>query len=179
MWPLIWNYKIDEDESVTKTDIILKPIGVIKTSASDDEIRDRRGDFDATVEIFQDFSDGLEGIDGFSHIFVLTFMHRLPPDQVGHLEVKPRRLLKKGFKPEELPLVGVFATSSPSRPNPIGISLVTLLRRDGSKLTVRGLDCFDGTPVLDIKPYKDDYRADDYGIAAWYHGLISEAARRA
>ena len=161
-----------------KSDIILKPIGMIKTTASDDEIKDRPGDFDATVEVFKEFSDGLEGIDGFSHIFVLTFMHRLTPDQVGSLKVKPRRLLKKGFKPEELPLVGVFATSSPSRPNPIGISLVTLLRRDGSRLTVRGLDCFDGTPVLDIKPYKDDYKADDYGIAAWYHRLMSEAARR-
>jgi tRNA (Thr-GGU) A37 N-methylase len=63
---------------------------------------------------------------------------------------------------DDLPLVGVFALGSPSRPNPIGLSLVELLKIDGRFLTVKGLEYFDGTPVLDIKPYRDEYRAGTY-----------------
>lgn len=91
------------------------------------------------------------------------------------MKVRPRRLLRKGFKLEELPLVGVFALDSPTRPNPIGSSLVRLLRRQGGKLIVLGLDCFDGTPVLDIKPYRDDYGADEYDLARWYRELRDKA----
>ena len=60
---------------------------------------------------------------------------------------------------EELPYVRVFAIDSPTRPNPTGLSLVTLLKIEVNKLSVRGLDSFDGTPVLDIKPYREDYKA--------------------
>ena len=95
----------------------------------------------------------MDGPEGFSHIFVLGFLDRLRLEQIGELKVKPRRLLRKGFKLEELPLVGVFAIDSPTRPNPIGLSLVRLLRREDGNLVVLGLDFFDGTPVLDIKPY--------------------------
>jgi tRNA (Thr-GGU) A37 N-methylase len=102
---------------------------------------------------------------------VLSFLHRLRPDQVGVLKVKPRRLVSKGFKLEELPLVGVFAIDSPTRPNPIGLSLVKLLRIDGRELFVSGLDLFDRTPILDIKPYRDDYRAKEYVLAEWYRTL--------
>jgi tRNA (Thr-GGU) A37 N-methylase len=102
---------------------------------------------------------------------VLSHLNRLKPEQIGPLKVRPRRLVKKGFKLEELPLVGVFAIDSPTRPNPIALSLVKLLRREGPKLTVLGLDCFDGTPVLDIKPYRDDYRANEYELAEWYRRL--------
>ena len=93
------------------------------------------------------------------------------PDQVGVLKVRPRRLMSKGFKLEELPQVGVFAIDSPTRPNPIGLSLVKLLRIDGRELFVSGPDLFDRTPVLDIKPYRDDYRADEYELAEWYRNL--------
>jgi tRNA (Thr-GGU) A37 N-methylase len=80
-------------------------------------------------------------------------------------------LLHKGFKLEELPEVGVFSLDSPTRPNPIGLSLVKLLRIEGRRLIVHGLDCFDGTPVLDIKAYGDDYRAESYELAEWYRKL--------
>jgi len=99
----------------------------------------------------------------------------LRPDQIGELKVKPRRLLRKGFKPEELPPVGVFAIDSPTRPNPIGLSLVRLLRREDKNLFVLGLDFFDGTPVLDIKPYRGDYRAEHYELAEWYRTLRAKA----
>jgi tRNA-Thr(GGU) m(6)t(6)A37 methyltransferase TsaA len=144
---------------------------VVRTEASDDEVRERSRELEATIEIFPEFQEALEGLDGFSHIFVLSFLNRLKPEQIGPLKVRPRRLVRKGFKLEELPLVGVFALDSPTRPNPIGLSLVKFLRRQGGKLIVLGLDCFDGTPVLDIKPYRDDYRANEYELAGWYRKL--------
>ena len=159
------------------TSVVLKPVGVVKTVASDDDIRERYSDFESTIEIFPEYAEALEGIDGFSHIFVLTYLHRLTADQTSVLKVRPRRL-SKDSEFEQLPLVGAFATSSPCRPNPIGLSLVTLIFRVENQLVVRGLDCFDRTPVLDIKPYKDNYRADDYRIASWYHRLIEKDGPR-
>jgi tRNA-Thr(GGU) m(6)t(6)A37 methyltransferase TsaA len=152
-----------------------RAVGVVKTQASDDEIRERSRELEATIEILPEFQEALDGLEGFSHIFVFSLLDRLKPEQIGVLKVKPRRLLRKGFKLEDLPLVGVFALDSPTRPNPIGLSLVRLLRREGRKLTVLGLDCFDGTPVLDIKPYRDDYRADQYELAEWYRRLRDKA----
>jgi tRNA-Thr(GGU) m(6)t(6)A37 methyltransferase TsaA len=151
--------------------IVLQPIGLVRTSASKDDVRLRSKESEATVEIYPEFQEALEGLEGFSHIFVISYLNQLRPEQIGPLKVKPRRLLLKGFNLEELPLVGVFAIDSPTRPNPIGLSLVKLAKIDGHKLTVRGLDCFDGTPVLDIKPYRPDYRAEDYELADWYKTL--------
>jgi len=153
--------------------IVLRPIGIVRTSSTKDEVRLRSKDSEATIEVYHEFRDALEGLPGFSHIFVLSYFDQLRPEQKGPLKVRPRRLLLKGFKLEELPLVGVFAIDSPTRPNPIGLSLVKLVAIEGGKVKVRGLDCFDGTPVLDIKPYRPDYRAEDFDLADWYRALRS------
>ena len=154
-----------------KNDVVLHPIGLIRTSISKDDIRLRSKESESTVEIYPEFQDALEGLQGFSHLFVLSYFNQLRPEQIGALKVKPRRLLMKGFKLEELPLVGVFAIDSPTRPNPIGLTLVELISIDRGKLRVRGLDCFDGTLVLDIKPYRADYRTEKYELADWYREL--------
>jgi len=159
----------------TNEEVTFRPVGVVRTRASDDEVRDRSRELEATIEIFPEFQEALDGLDGFSHIFVLSHLNRLRPEQIGVLKVRPRRLVRKGFKLEELPLVGVFALDSPTRPNPIALSLVRLLHRQGRELTVSGLDCFDGTPVLDIKAYRNDYRADQYKLAEWYKDLREKA----
>ena len=151
------------------------PVGVVRTRASDEEIRERKEELPSTVEIFPEYEDALDGLEGFSHIFVLSFLHRLRPEQIGPLKVKPRRLLRRGFRLDELPLVGVFAIDSPTRLNPIGLSLARLLRIQGRNLIVRGLDCFDGTPILDIKPYREDYRVDQYEFPQWYRSLREKA----
>jgi len=163
--------KEGEDTHITSGEIGFRPVGVVRTQASDDEIRERSRQLEATIEIFPEFEEALDGIEGFSHIFVLSFLNRLKHEQIGVLKVRPRRLLRRGFKLEDLPLVGVFALDSPTRPNPIGLTLVRLVRRQGRKLIILGLDCYDGTPVLDIKPYRDDYRADQYQLAEWYREL--------
>jgi tRNA-Thr(GGU) m(6)t(6)A37 methyltransferase TsaA len=156
-------------------EVVFHSVGVVKTQASDDEIRERRREFESAIEIFPEFQEALDGLEGFSHIFVLSYFHRLKPEQIGPLKLRPRRLLRLGLNIEELPLVGVFALDSPTRPNPIGLSLVRLLRREDGRLIVMGLDCFDGTPVLDIKPYRNDYRTDQYELAEWYRKLRDRA----
>jgi tRNA-Thr(GGU) m(6)t(6)A37 methyltransferase TsaA len=162
---------------VAEREIVFRPVGVVRTQASDDEVRERSEEFESVIEIFPEFLEALDGLDGFSHIFVLSFLDRLRAEQIGPLKIRPRRLLRRGFKIEELPLVGVFAIDSPTRPNPIGLSLVKLLHREEEKLFVLGLDCFNGTPILDIKPYRDDYRTDQYELADWYRELRAKTGK--
>ena len=154
-------------------EIQFRPIGVIHTKASEAEVREK-GDREGEIEIYPEFTEGLEGIDGYSHLFVLVYFDRLRPEQIGPLKVKPRGLLRRGFKLEELPLLGVFALDSPTRPNPIGLTLVRLLRREGNRLFVDGLDFFDGTPILDIKGYRPNYRADDFTLPDWFRKLADD-----
>jgi tRNA-Thr(GGU) m(6)t(6)A37 methyltransferase TsaA len=93
------------------------------------------------IEIFPEFAPGLEGLDGFSHIMVIFHFHRAGGAKLK--VVPPGRSRPRG----------VFATRSPHRPNPLGLSVLKLLGRDGRCLRVSGLDLIDGTPILDIKPY--------------------------
>ena len=163
------------DSMASGDSVVFRPVGVVRTTGSDDDVRFRSKESESTIEVYPEFQEALDGLQGFSHIFVLSYLNKLRPDQTGALKVKPRRLLAKGFKLEELPLVGVFAIDSPTRPNPIGLTLVKLVKIDGGKLLVRGLDFFDGTPVLDIKPYRGDYRAESYDLPDWYSKLRSIA----
>lgn len=155
----------------------MRPIGIVHTTASPDEIRERRRGMRSEIEVFPRFEEALDGLEGFSHIFVLAYFNQLRPEQVGHLKVRPRGLLRLGLKLEELPLVGVFSLDSPTRPNPIGLSVVPLLRRDGRRLVVSDLDYFDGTPVLDIKPYQSSYRVESYKVPDWHERLLRKAGR--
>jgi tRNA (adenine37-N6)-methyltransferase len=149
------------------------PIGIIHTTGTDADVKEKAGREDE-IEIYPEFADGLEGIDGYSHLFVIVYFDRLRPEQIGPLKVKPRGLLRRGFTIEELPLLGVFALDSPTRPNPIGLTLVRLLRREGNRLMAHGLDFFDRTPVLDIKGYRPNYRADESSLPEWYLKLSGE-----
>jgi tRNA (Thr-GGU) A37 N-methylase len=99
-------------------------------------------------------------------------MHKLRPEQIGPLKVKPKRAAKRGFTLAELPTLGVFALDSPTRPNCIGLTLVHLLKRRNGKLFVAGIDLFDGTPVIDIKAYQPDYEAKEYSMPEWYLKLM-------
>ena len=97
---------------------------------------------EGTLEIRPELEDGLEDIEGFSHLFVVWLFHESEGfDLVARVPLDDRR-------PH-----GVFSTRSPRRPNPIGLTVVELLGREGPHLKVRGVDMLDGTPILDIKPY--------------------------
>ena len=154
-------------------DITFKPIGTIHTKGSDTEVREKR-DLEGELEIYREFEAGLQGIDGYSHLFVLVYFDRLRPEQIGPLQVKPRGLLRRGFKLEELPLLGVFALDSPTRPNPIGLTLVRLVKREGNRLFVQGLDFFVGTPILEIKDYRPQYQAECYTLPDWFRQLADD-----
>ena len=153
-----------------------KPIGIVHRKASDDEVRSEALGLESEVEVFPRYAEAVDGLEGFSHVFVLGYFHKLRPEQIGPLKVRPRKLTRYGFEIEDLPLVGDFALDSPTRPNPIGLSLVRLLRiEEGRRLVVLDLDFFDETPVLDIKPYQQGYRADRYTVAKW-HGELTRKA---
>ncbi len=156
---------------------VFRPIGVVHTSAMPDEIRSRVPGIESEIEVFPEFEPGLEGLAGFSHIFVMGYFHELRPEQIGPLQVKPKAYVYKGLKVEDLPTVGVFALDSPTRPNPIGLSLVRLLRIEKNRLFVSELDYFDGTPVIDIKPYKSSYRVESYSLPEWLTRLHEKVGR--
>ena len=101
-------------------------------------------DAEGELEILQQFELGLTDIEGFSHLIVLWIFDRLnAQDQLELI----------GTPPSDNRPHGVFATRSPRRPNPIGFTVVELVRRNGRSLHVRGIDMLDGTPILDLKPY--------------------------
>ena len=153
-------------------DIHFRSIGKIHVKATDAEVREK-GDVEGELEIDPEFAEALDGIDGYSHLFVIVYSDRLRPEQIGPLKVKPRGLLRKGFKLEDLPLLGVFALDSPTRPNPIGLTLVRF--RNGTRLFVRGLDFLNGTPILDIKGHRAQYRTDQFTIPEWSRNLVGES----
>lgn len=94
--------------------------------------------------IYLKYSEGLDGIENLNHIYVLYWMNRLGGEDRKTLRVHPR-----GDK--DKPLTGVFALRSPMRPNPIGLTRVELVKREGNNLFVKGLDALDGSPIIDIK----------------------------
>ncbi len=108
-----------------------------------------------TVEVFPQYSGGLDSLGEFSHILLLYHFHLSSPP---HLRVRP-------FMDEKLR--GVFSTRAPSRPNPIGISLVRLLKIEGNILYIQDVDIIDGTPLLDIKPYVPEFDVRDTGRIGW------------
>jgi len=113
------------------------------------------------LDILPQYEAGLTDIEGFSHLIVLWVF-----DRAGGFELL-------GTPPSDNRPHGVFATRSPRRPNPIGFTVVELLRRDGSRLHVRGVDMLDGTPILDLKPYLSNIPADKLR-----RGWLQEAEER-
>ncbi|HEV7220691.1 MAG: tRNA (N6-threonylcarbamoyladenosine(37)-N6)-methyltransferase TrmO [Terriglobales bacterium] len=116
---------------------------------------------EGVLEILPEFEVGLTDIEGFSHLFVIWIF-----DRSGEFKLL-------STPPSDNQAHGVFATRSPRRPNPIGLTVVELLRRDGTRLHVRGIDMLDGTPILDIKPYLSGVPSE-----ALRRGWLAEAEAR-
>ena len=129
--------------------ITYKPIGIIHSP-----FKEPKGtpiqptgakNIDGTVEVFPEYAEGLKDIEGFSHVILICHFHL---SGRWKLEVKP-------FMDNQLH--GLFATRAPARPNPIGISIVRLVRVEKNILHIQDVDIVDGTPLLDIKPYVPDF----------------------
>jgi tRNA-Thr(GGU) m(6)t(6)A37 methyltransferase TsaA len=108
------------------------------------------------VEVHEFYTEALDDLDGFERLWLIYWMDRFRP-----------------FKPKVIPYRdtqehGVFATRSPNRPNPIGISVVRLLRKEGNTLYIGDIDILDGTQLLDIKPYVPDFDSHPHSRAGWF-----------
>jgi tRNA-Thr(GGU) m(6)t(6)A37 methyltransferase TsaA len=147
--------------------LVLTPVGVARTpfTATKDIPKGlgARHDDEGVLEIASEFEAGLADIEGFSHLYVLWLFDRA--DGFELISTPPA----DGKRPH-----GVFATRSPRRPNPIGLTTVELLSRDGPRLHVRGVDMLDRSPILDIKPYLSSVPE-----SALRRGWLAEAERRA
>ena len=125
-------------------DLILRPIGVVHNSVSSGRREVEWETIESEIVIKPEWADALDGIDDFSHVWVLFYLSASLPTESPRTHPQGR---------DDTPLVGRFATRSPVRPNPVGMTPVELLAVEGNRLRVVGLDAFDGTPVLDLKPY--------------------------
>lgn len=126
-------------------ELTYKPIGIIHsqyTSVEGVPIQPSGAEgIEGVVEVFDEFSDGLKSLDGFSHIILIYHFH-----------------IANGFQLEVIPFLdkkshGILATRAPNRPNPIGMSVVKLKKVEKNKIYIENVDIIDGTPLLDIKPY--------------------------
>ena len=137
------------------------PIGIIRTPyRKEAPVQAAFSDAKGILKVFDEYKNGLFGIDGFSHLILVYLFHM---NRYHSLKVKP--FLDDGMK-------GVFATRSPSRPNHLGISTVELLERKENVLTVRGVDMLDLTPILDIKPYVPAFDHRRNSRIGWLEGKV-------
>ncbi len=147
---------------VLKKRMSLKPIGVVETEAVGDEVKDKTRLSKIVVD--PSLANALDGISDYSHLHVLFWLNKTTRKQRKTLKVHPRGR-------RDMPLVGVFAARTNFRPNPIGLTLVELVSVQNNVLTVRGIDAFNGTPVLDLKPYDLWDAAKDARVPAWWKKL--------
>jgi len=129
-------------------EIKIMPIGIIRTpykSSDGAPIQSSQSDTPGYVEIALEYLEGLRSLDGFSHIILVYWFHRAKP---------PQMIVKPYLDTESH---GLFAIRAPSRPNPIGISVVRLKSIEGTRLNIEGVDMLDMTPLLDIKPFVPEF----------------------
>ena len=137
----------------------MRAIGVIHSPFTDKKqtpIQPTRSQAVGQVIVYPEFVEGLQDVEGFSHIILLYAFHQ---SEGYALRVKP-------FLDDQLH--GLFATRHPCRPNPIGLSIVRLLARRDNVLEIEGVDVLDGTPLLDIKPYVPDFDVRTNAHTGWY-----------
>ncbi len=147
-----------------------RPIGVIRTPHKNPDATPIQPVFatgiEGTAEVDPAFAEGLQDLDGFSHIYLIYYLYRARP---------AARLLVRPFLQDVER--GVFATRAPSRPNPIGLSVVPLLGREGNILRFDGADMLDGSPLLDIKPYVGRFDCVQPTHSGWQDEVDEQTAR--
>lgn len=149
--------------------VTLQPIGVIRSPHRQAEATPIQPVYAQGVkgraEILPEYADGLRDLEGFSHIFLIYRFHK----------ASAPRLIVKPFL-EDVPH-GVFATRAPCRPNPIGFSLVRLVRREANVLHLEDVDILDGAPLLDIKPYVTRFDYRENARCGWQDGVDEPTAQ--
>jgi tRNA-Thr(GGU) m(6)t(6)A37 methyltransferase TsaA len=141
-------------------EFMMKAIGIIHTplkEKKDAPIQSSRSDISGMVEVYPEYLEGLDGIEDFSHIYLIYGFHR--SEKASSLMIQP-------FLDDQLH--GIFTTRFPNRPNPIGLSVVQITGRRLNVLSFNGADMLDGTPLLDIKPYIPDFDVFQVEKTGWY-----------
>jgi tRNA-Thr(GGU) m(6)t(6)A37 methyltransferase TsaA len=145
----------------------MRPIGILRTPHAEPKGTPIQpsgaGDTPGVAEVFPEFAPGLKDLDGFSHVILLYVFHLAGPPK---LLVTP--FLDEGQH-------GVFSTRAPSRPNPLGLSVVRLERVEGNRVFLRGADMVDGTPLLDIKPHVGAFNAGGPERLGWLEKRLGQA----
>ena len=152
-------------------EITFKAIGRVRNSTRK---KNREGWESVISELIIDpkYEEALEGVEDYSHLFILFWLSRMLTREKGRgLKIHPKSRL-------DLPLVGFFSTRTQYRPNPIGLTLVKLLKREKNILEVRGLDAINGTPVLDVKPISPRTEFPRRTrVPGWYYRLWGKPKR--
>jgi len=160
---------IDTFTSAAEKQFVFRPIGYVHCTHTEQDKTPIQPVYSqgsqARVVILPEYEEGLDDLDGFSHIFILYVFHRAGP---WALKVKPYLESVKR---------GVFAARSPRRPNPIGLSLVRLVKRDKSVLFIEEEDILDGTPVLDIKPFIPRFDMRSGARSGWQEEIADSDAQ--
>lgn len=154
----------------TQTALTLYPIGIIHTPHTRAEETPIQPSYaqgvGGRVEVFPKYAEGLRDLEGFSHLCLIYWFHKAS---------SPRLLVKPFLDDVER---GLFATRAPCRPNPIGLSVVRLVRREANVLHLEEVDILDGTPLLDIKPYVTRFDHRDEVRCGWLETVDAQEARR-
>jgi tRNA-Thr(GGU) m(6)t(6)A37 methyltransferase TsaA len=143
----------------------LTPIGIVKTEAKGKEVRDKK--IISKIIIREEYIEALEGIEEFSHLFVIFWL-----DQIKNKDKKINKVQPRGRK--DLEFIGIFATRTPFRPNPIGLTCVKLINKRNNVLRVQGLDAYNDTPILDIKPFDSWDTIKEFKVPNWWKKLEKE-----
>jgi len=150
--------------------IEFQPIGIIHSPFKEQKgtpIQPKRGKgISGRIELYPEYKEGLDALDGFSHIILIYHLH-----------------LSKGYSLKVTPyldnvLRGLFATRAPRRPNPIGLSVVKLDKIEGTTIHILNLDIINGTPLLDIKPYVPDFDENEDIKIGWLMGKSNQAKEK-
>jgi tRNA-Thr(GGU) m(6)t(6)A37 methyltransferase TsaA len=143
----------------------IEPIGVVESTVKE-PVDENWGAVTSRIVLKPEYGPGLLGLGDFSHVIVLTYLHKASFDPACHLRRRPRGLAC-------MPEVGIFSQRAKDRPNPLGITAVELVAVGEQEITVRGLDAIDGTPVIDIKPYYPQYdRVASAIVPEWVNTLM-------
>jgi tRNA-Thr(GGU) m(6)t(6)A37 methyltransferase TsaA len=160
----------DNDLQIIK----MSPIGWVRRTSPDEDTRDRS--LLCQIVLAKELADAADGLDDWSHVYVIYWLSDVPraPEPTVHFPAE-----RDGAPP-----LGILATRAPIHPNPIGLTLVELVKREKNVLQVRGLDAYDGTPILDIKPYPDWERGrfivvTDFRAPEWVREIVQQESPQA
>jgi len=123
----------------------------------------------ATLVFKEEYQEGLRDLDGFSHVYLIYYFHK----------IKESKLLVVPFNDKSNTPRGVFATRTPMHPNSLGLSVVELVKVEGNRVTIRGVDILDGTPLIDIKPYIENFdKVEGRAESGWMRSTQEEVSQK-